>query len=106
MRAKSVRSLGIIYIYIFTGISVGSDYVSSFAYRRTALQYNLSDILIKFAEIQQERNFFFSPPIFLSGRKCSIRMLMNIYMYTYPRVKLLFFKKRCKNVEKDPTFFF
>lgn len=31
---------------------------------------------------------------------------MNIYMYTYPRVKLLFFKKRCKNVEKDPTFFF
>lgn len=30
-----------------------------FRVRRTALQYNLSDILIKFAEIQQEWNLFF-----------------------------------------------
>lgn len=75
-----------------------------FRVRRTALQYNLSDILIKFAEIQQEWNFF--PPIFLSGRKCSIRMLMNIYIYiyVYPRVELLFFLK--KKVEKCERSFF
>lgn len=65
-----------------------------FRVRRTALQYNLSDILIKFAEIQQEWNFF--PPIFLSGRKCSIRMLMNIYIHIRVSTRriFIFFKKK------------
>lgn len=91
-----VRSLS--YIYVFTNISGGSDYVSSFVELHCSI---ICCRIFLLSSPKFSRNgIFFSPPIFLSGRKCSIRMLMNIYVHAW---SFYFCKKKVKKIRK---FFF